>query len=99
MNSIIVYGGIAAIVILLAVAVALLSRKRKGARQVQSAHEEAQAVLARAREDGEKIKREAAIEAREKDLSRQAEFEAGNREKQRKINETERRLVNKEENL
>jgi len=99
MNPIIVYGGIAAMIILLAVAVTLLSRKRKGARQLQNAREEAQAILAKAREDGEKIKREAAIEAREKDLSRQAEFEAGNREKQRKINETERRLVNKEENL
>jgi ribonucrease Y len=99
MNPIIVYGGIAAMIILLAVAVALLSRKRKGVRQIQDAQAEAEVVLAKAREDGEKIKREAAIEAREKDLGRQAEFEAHNREKQRKINETERRLVNKEENL
>ncbi len=99
MNPIIVYGGLAAVIILLAVAVALLSRKRQAARQIQSAEAEAQAILGKAREDGEKIKREAAIEAREKDLSRQAEFEAQHREKQRKINETERRLVNKEENL
>jgi len=99
MNPIIVYGGIAVIIILLAVAIFLLGRKRKGARQIVEAREEAAAIMARAKEDGEKIKREAGIEAREKDLSRQAEFDAHNREKQRKINETERRLVNKEENL
>jgi ribonuclease Y len=99
MNPIIVYGGIAVIIVLLAVAIFLLGRKRKGARQIVKAQEEAEAILARAKEDGEKIKREAALEAREKDLSRQAEFDAHNREKQRKINETERRLINKEENL
>ena len=59
----------------------------------------ARAILDKAREEGDKIKREAAIEAREKDLARQKEFETQNREKQRKINETERRLINKEENL
>ena len=90
---------IAVIVILLAVASALLARRRKGAEQIASAQAEAQAILTRAKDDSEKIKREAAIEGREKDLSRQAEFDAHNREKQRKINETERRLVNKEENL
>ena len=40
MNPIIVYGGLAAVIILLAVAVALLSRKRKEARQIQSAEAE-----------------------------------------------------------
>lgn len=99
MNPIIVYGGITAIIILLAVATVLLARRRKGARQILKAQEEAEAILARAKEDGEKFKREAAIDAREKDLSRQTEFDLRNREKQRKINETERRLVNKEENL
>jgi len=93
------YASIAAIVILVVVMIVLLGKRRKSARHIQNAQEEAQAILARAKEDGEKIKREAALEAREKDLSRQAEFEAHNREKQRKINETERRLVNKEENL
>ncbi len=90
---------IAVIAGLLAALTILLSRRRKGTRQIQSAQEEAQAILARAKEAGESIKREAAIEAREKDLSRQAEFDLQNREKQRKINETERRLINKEENL
>jgi ribonuclease Y len=93
------YASIAALVILVVVMIVLLGKRKKSALHIQSAQEEAQAILARAKEDAEKIKREAAIEAREKDLSRQAEFEAHNREKQRKINETERRLVNKEENL
>jgi len=93
------YASIAAIVILVVVMIVLLGKRKKSALHIQNAQEEAQTILARAKEDGEKIKREAAIEAREKDLSRQAEFEAHNREKQRKINETERRLVNKEENL
>jgi len=93
------YASIAAVVILVVAMIVLLGKRQKNARHIQNAQEEAQAILARAKEDGEKIKREAGIEAREKDLSRQAEFEAHNREKQRKINETERRLVNKEENL
>jgi ribonucrease Y len=93
------YASIAALVILVVVMIVLLGKRKKSALHIQNAQEEAQAILARAKEDAEKIKREAAIEAREKDLSRQAEFEAHNREKQRKINETERRLVNKEENL
>ena len=87
------------VVALAAAAIALLGRRRKGAQELLKAQEEAQAVLARAKEDADKIKREATIEVREKDLSRQAEFEAQNRERQRKISETERRLVNKEENL
>jgi ribonuclease Y len=99
MNLIIVYGGMAALIILLAVAIALLARRRKSTQQILKAQEEAQSILAKAKEEGEKIKREAAIDAREKDLSRQAELEAHNRERQRKISETERRLINKEENL
>jgi ribonuclease Y len=95
----IIYGGMAVIIVMLAVAIVLLARRKKGARQIFQAQEEAGAILARAKEEGEKIKREAAIEAREKDLARQSEFDIRNREKQRKINETERRLVNKEENL
>ncbi|HSA96721.1 MAG TPA: ribonuclease Y [Acidobacteriota bacterium] len=91
--------GIVVVIVLLGAAIALLLRRRKGAHQIFNAQQEAEAIRARAKEDGDKIKREAEIEAREKDLSRQAEFDIRNREKQRKINETERRLVNKEENL
>jgi len=95
-------GTIVSIVVIavLAVAVAVLLLKRQSAsRKAAEAEEQARIILERAREDGDKIKREAAIDAREKDLARQNEFEAQNREKQRKINETERRLLSKEENL
>lgn len=93
------YVGIAVIAVLLGVVVVLLLKRKDSSRRAVEAQEEARAVIAKAREEGEKIKREAALEAREKDLARQNEFEAQNREKQRKLNETERRLLSKEENL
>jgi ribonuclease Y len=93
------YAGIAVIVILAAAVVVLLLKRQEGSRKAAEAEEQARQILDRAREDGEKIKREAAIESRERDLARQNEFEAQHREKQRKINETERRLLSKEENL
>jgi len=93
------YAGIAVIVILAAAVAVLLFKRKAGSRRAADAEEQARAILERAREEGEKVKREAAIEAREKDLARMNELEAHNREKQRKINETERRLLSKEENL
>lgn len=98
MNAI-TYAGLAVIVILLGAVAALLLKRKEGSRRAVEAQEEARAIVDRAREEVEKIKREAAIDAREKDLARLNEFEAHNREKQRKINETERRLLSKEENL
>ena len=98
MNAI-TYAGLAVIAILLGIVVVLLIKRKEGARRVLEAQEEARQIIVQAKEEGEKAKREAAIEARERDLSRQTEFEAHNREKQRKINEMERRLLNKEENL
>ena len=99
MDGILSYVGLAVIIILGATVVVLLLKKQAGSRKAAEAEEQARAILERAREDGEKIKREAAIDAREKDLARLNEFEAQNRDKQRKINETERRLLSKEENL
>ncbi|HOW85932.1 MAG TPA: ribonuclease Y [Candidatus Aminicenantes bacterium] len=93
------YIAIAACVVLAAAVIVLLLKRQAGTRKAAEAEEQARIILERAREDGEKIKREAAIEAREKDLARQNELETQNREKQRKINETERRLLSKEENL
>ncbi|MGB8959072.1 MAG: ribonuclease Y [Candidatus Aminicenantales bacterium] len=98
MNPVII-AGIVVIIGLAAAVVVLLLKRQAGSRKTAEAEEQARVVLDRAREEGEKIKREAAIEAREKDLARLNEFEAQNREKQRKINETERRLLSKEENL
>jgi ribonuclease Y len=99
MSELIKIIGIAAIVILSSVIVVLLLKRKEGSRRAVEAQEEARAIIDKARDEGEKIKREAALEAREKDLARQNELETQNREKQRKINETERRLLSKEENL
>ncbi len=93
------YAGIAVIAILLGTVVVLLLKRKEGSRRAVEAQEEARVVIDKARDEGEKIKREAALEAREKDLARQNELETQNRDKQRKINETERRLLSKEENL
>jgi len=90
------------IVVLLLVAGALifvLIKKGAGARAIFRAKEEAQDIINKAREEADKIKREASIEAKEKDLNLKAEFEVQTREKRRKINELERRLIHKEENL
>jgi ribonuclease Y len=95
----IAYAGLAVIAILAGAVVFLLIKRKEGTRRIFEAQEEARQIISQAKEEGEKAKREAALEARERDLSRQAELEAHNREKQRKINELERRLLNKEENL
>jgi ribonuclease Y len=94
-----VYPGAAVIVILLVVVAVLALKRRAADRRAVEVEEEAKGVLARAAEDAEKIKREAAIEAKERDLARQADFDNRTREQRRKISETERRLINKEENL
>jgi ribonucrease Y len=97
-NIVIALGGV--LIAALVIAVLVLSRKTKEAtRRVAEVQEESRGVLARAAEDAEKIKREAALAARERDLARQAEYEAQSRDQTRKIAETERRLITKEENL
>ncbi|MHB8093411.1 MAG: ribonuclease Y [Candidatus Aminicenantales bacterium] len=98
-SNIVYIAGGSAIVILLAAVIYLSGKRKQGIARIQEVEEEAKGILAKAAEESEKIKREAAITAREKDLSLKAEFEAQMRDSQRKIGETERRLINKEENL
>ena len=98
-NIIIVLSGVAVIVALLAAVAFLAMKKKQAARRVSEVEEESRTILAKAAEDADKIKREAAISAKEKELNRQADFENQTREARKKINETERRLINKEENL
>ncbi len=98
MNVIIIAGG-AVIAALLALVVVLSLKRKDAARRVAEVEEESKRILARAAEDAEKIKREAAITAKEHDLSRQAEYELQTREQRKKVAEAERRLINKEENL
>jgi len=98
-NSIIGYAGLVLAIILFGGWSYLILKKAQSSRRLFRAREEAKGILAQAQSEVEKQKREAAIEAREKDLARQAEFESQNRERQRKISEAERRLISKEESL
>jgi ribonucrease Y len=98
-NNVIIYAGGVLIVALLAAVVVLSLKRKDAARRVAEVEEESKRILSRAAEDAEKIKREAAITAKERDLSRQAEYELQTREQRKKVAETERRLINKEENL
>ncbi len=87
------------IILLVALLAYILLKKRAGQRAVFRAVEEAKEILARAAADAEKAKHEAAIKAKERELSQKEEFESQTRERRRKINETERRLIHKEESL
>ena len=99
MNVIVIAIG-GAVIAALVIAVLVLSRKgREAARRVAEVQEESRGVRARGAEDAEKIRREAALAARERELALQAESEAQARDQKRKNAETERRLINKEENL
>ena len=90
-------------IILFALSAVLLGifflKKKASAQFVLQAKKEAQGVLDTARQDADKIGREAALSAKEKSMALEAEFERQSRERQRKISDSERRLVNREENL
>jgi ribonuclease Y len=77
----------------------ILVKKAGGARAIFRAQQEAKKILGSAKEDAQKIQREASIAAKEKQLNLKAEFERQTRDRSRKLNELERRLVKKEENL
>lgn len=77
----------------------ILVKKAGGARALFRAQQEAKEILGDAKEDVQKIKREASIEAKEKQFNLKADFERQTRDRSRKLNELERRLVKKEENL
>ncbi len=79
--------------------IVVLLQRRSGSRTLFKAKQEAADVVDRAKEDAEKIQREANLEAKEKFLNLKSDFERQTRDRRRKFNEQERRLVNKEENL
>ena len=87
------------LLILAGTIVFLWIKKASGSRALFRAHQEAKSILGKAGEEAEKIKREAAIEVKEKQLNLKAEFERQTRDSRRKINEMERMLMRKEENL
>jgi ribonuclease Y len=77
----------------------VLIKKASGVRALLRSTQEAKGILEKAKEDADKTRREAAIEAKEKQLNLKTEFERQTRDKNRKLNEMERRLMRKEENL
>jgi ribonuclease Y len=78
--------------------VVFLMKKKASTTMVSRAKQDAQALLDDAKQESNKIGREAALAAKEKALAQESEFERQTRERQRKISETERRLVSREEN-
>ncbi len=77
----------------------ILIKKATGVRAIFRATQEAKTIQEKAQEEAEKIRREATIEAKEKQINLKAEFERQTRDRNRKLNEMERRLMRKEENL
>jgi ribonuclease Y len=76
-----------------------LLRKRQGMQALFKAREEARNLLEQAKAEADKISQKAAAEIREKSRNFEEEFDHQTRDRRKKINEMERRLVNKEENL
>ncbi len=76
-----------------------LLKKRASVELITQAKQQAQGFLDNARQESDKIVREAALSSKERALAQEADFERQTRERQRKISETERRLVNREENI
>ena len=89
----------AILVVASATIIFILVKKAGGTRSLFRAQQEAKEILGNAREEVQKIKREASIAAKEKQLNLKADFERQTRDRSRKLNELERRLVKKEENL
>ncbi|MDI6845229.1 MAG: ribonuclease Y [Candidatus Saccharicenans sp.] len=91
--------GIPLISLFLLIIIFLQLKKSRGLKTLMQAEAQAREILARAEEEAERIRKKAELEARERDVARQAEFEAQTREKKRKLAELERRLLHREESL
>jgi ribonuclease Y len=91
--------GFVALFLWVVAVVFFLVNKRRGARALLKAREEARQMLNQAKTEAETITRKAALESKEKFLNLEADFDRQTRDRRKKINEMERRLVNKEENL
>jgi len=90
---------VGACVLLAGSVILILIKKTSGTKSIFKASQEAKNIRERAREEVEKIKREASIEAKEKLLNLKADFERQTHDKRSKFAEMERRLMHKEENL
>jgi ribonuclease Y len=91
--------GIAALVLWVFGVFYYLLRKRQGTQAMFKAREEARSLLEQAKAEAEKITQKAAAEIKERSRNFEEDFDHQTRERRKKINEMERRLVNKEENI
>jgi len=98
-TNIMLYAGLAVLIVLAAAIIVILLKKNAGTRGLMRAGQEAKGVLEQAKAQAEKIVKDAQQQAKDKLASVDAEFEQRTREKNRKINEMERRLIHKEENV
>ncbi len=90
---------VGACVVLVGSVIFILIKKTSGAKSIFKASQDAKNIREGAKEDAEKIRREASIEAKEKLLNLKADFERQTHDGRRKLNDMERRLMQKEENL
>jgi ribonuclease Y len=91
--------GVAALVLWVFGVFYYLLRKRQGTQAMFKAREEARSLLDQAKAEAEKNTQKAAAEIKERSRNFEEEFDHQTRERRKKINEMERRLVNKEETI
>jgi ribonuclease Y len=91
--------GIVALALWVIAVVLYFLRKRQITTSLSRAREEAKAVLEKAKTEANQISQKAHAEVKEKSRNFEEEFDRQTRDRRKKINEMERRLVNKEENL
>jgi len=97
--NIITWFAVAVAVISSGVLIFISIKKKSGSRLIINAKREADEIKKRAQEETEKAKREVVLQEKEKFLNLKANFEKQTHSRQYKLNETERRLVKKEEKL
>jgi ribonucrease Y len=90
---------IVALVLWVGAIIFYLLRKRQVTQALFKTREEARSLLEQAKAEAEKISQKTAADIREKSRNFEETFDRQTRERRNKINEMERRLVNKEENL
>jgi len=91
--------GISALVLWVIAVVYYFLRKRHVTQDLFRAQEEAKALLEKATTEANQITQKASAEVKERSRNLEEEVERQTRDRRKKINEMERRLVNKEENL
>lgn len=87
------------IALLSGVLIFILVQKKSGANSILKAKQESKSIVDNAVEEADKKRREVEIETKEKLFNLKSDFERQTRDRRHKFNETERRLVKKEENL